>query len=174
MTAVAFADLALPDLAAVEERAAGWDGVEVLAGARTRERADLWVLGERARLPAVATAECFAAAPLGDRGDGAQTPTLALVVAFAPPGAAAVRELDRFYEEEHSPLLLEIPGWLRIRRFALAGDGAWTRLAVHDLADSSVFADPRFAATQETDWYRRLFAQAWFADAGRRPVRRLR
>lgn len=56
---------------------------------------------------------------------------------------------DRFhawYEEEHLPLLATVPGWLRSRRFELVEGGGQRFLAMHDLADRSVFSHPAYRA----------------------------
>lgn len=61
-----------------------------------------------------------------------------------------VEELDAWYDEEHIPMLMRVPGWLRIRRFVrTAGTGAQF-LTIHDLAALTVFADDRYASAVGT------------------------
>ncbi|HEY6762338.1 MAG TPA: hypothetical protein VI318_22755 [Baekduia sp.] len=176
--------------------AADLAGAEVALGPVRRERAELWILRadgdplaperERAAWAArlglgddEAATGAYRAVPLSDRGAPSAPATSAgavMVVPFAPPDAAQRDELDRHYEQEHSPLLLAEPAWRRIRRWGLeplAGP-PWTRLAVHDLADREALRSPGVAASMETAWYARLMERPWYATAGRPPIERVR
>lgn len=86
------------------------------------------------------------------------------VVAFnVPDGEAA--DFDGWYEEEHVPLLMKVPGWLRVRRFRVRPgfDGpAWTHLALHELANPDVLNAPERAAARDTPRRDALAARPWF------------
>lgn len=175
------------EIAADLSRGPGRVEVEVLIGPRNRSRGDVWLLLDaaaagagaertraRAAFGAIESSEVvsFRAVPINVRGDDVdRRATLTMPVAFAPP-AGSLAELDRFYETEHTPSLLKIPGWLRVRRFELTEveRADWTRLALHDLVGLEVFDDPVFARAAETEWYRRLMKLDWFSQAGRRPL----
>lgn len=75
-----------------------------------------------------------------------------------------VEEFNRWYDEEHVPMLLECPEWLRIRRFEIT-DGEpqpWTHMALHYLADLSARESPERDAARNTDWYKKLSEEPWF------------
>jgi hypothetical protein len=72
-----------------------------------------------------------------------------------------------WYTEEHIPMLLQVPGWRRIRRFrltrALDGPGdlePGSFLSVHELAGPEVLEDPGFRAAVSTPWRDRVVASA--------------
>lgn len=86
-----------------------------------------------------------------------------LPIPYSAPANEA-EELDRWYEDEHTPLVLSVPGWLRVRRFAVeeCAGGTWSRLLLHDLADGNVLERPQIKAGMETQWRRKLAATSWF------------
>jgi hypothetical protein len=98
------------------------------------------------------------------------------VVAFAVPEQEEP-EFEDWYEGEHVPLLMKVPGWRRIRRFRVrhGGDGpAWTHLALHELRGVEVLDAPERAAARDTDKRRGLACRPWFT-SGRwvyRPIHR--
>ena len=85
-----------------------------------------------------------------------------LAVAMSVP-ASAEEDLAAWYTEEHIPMLLEVPGWRRIRRFrlirALDAPGP-DFLSVHDLAGSEVLEEPRYRAAISTPWRDQVVAAA--------------
>jgi hypothetical protein len=90
------------------------------------------------------------------------------VVAFAvPPEEAA--EFDAWYEQEHVPLLLAAPDWLRVRRYrVLDGEGGpWTHIAVHELNGLAVLDSPERARARVGPRRDALAARPWFAASGR-------
>ncbi len=106
------------------------------------------------------------------RGD----PGALLAIAFAVPGHDE-DEFDGWYEEEHVPLLMQVPGWLRVRRYKVRPGSAgppWTHIALHDLRDESALAHPARAAARDTPRRDALAQRDWF-DSGRwvyRPIHR--
>jgi hypothetical protein len=64
-------------------------------------------------------------------------------------------EFNRWYDEEHIPLLSCVPGVLRARRFV--DPNAKPRyVALYDLADVSVVRHPEWQAALRTDWARKI------------------
>ena len=103
-----------------------------------------------------------------DSGPAAQATAHLLVVSFAVP-IEALPVFDDWYDTEHSPLLLNAPSWLRIRRLYApqAPDGELNCFVLHELADLEVLTGPdRDAATRGPK--RAVVAeQAWYATSRR-------
>ncbi len=97
----------------------------------------------------------------GDPASGNPAPVL-LAVAMSVP-ASAEDDLDAWYAEEHIPMLLEVPGWRRIRRFRLTRSldaPAPDFLSVHELAGPEVLEEPLYRAAIGTPWRDRVVATA--------------
>lgn len=75
-----------------------------------------------------------------------------------------VEEFNRWYDEEHVPMLLECEDWLRVRRFEIyeGEPQPWTHLSLHYLADMSAFDSPEREAARATEWYKSLSQEPWF------------
>jgi hypothetical protein len=85
-----------------------------------------------------------------------------LSVALSVP-ADSEDDLLAWYTDEHIPMLLEVPGWGRIRRFRLVSgmDGpAPEFLSVHELAGPQVLEEPGYRAAISTPWRDRVVASA--------------
>ena len=97
----------------------------------------------------------------GTRPDGDPAPVI-LAVAMSVP-ASAEPDLAAWYEQEHIPMLLKVPGWQRIRRFRLVlsmdapGPGF---LSLHELAGPEVLEEPAYRAAISTPWRDRMVALA--------------
>jgi hypothetical protein len=92
-----------------------------------------------------------------------------MIVAFQVP-ATRVAEVERWYRQEHGPMLLRAPGWLRMRRYRLhsgTGGKLWTHLALHELRDAAVLDSAERALARSTPWRAQLERESWFAQAGR-------
>src|SRR5262249_5857997 len=105
-------------------------------------------------------------APAGGNPDPA--PVILAVALSVPEGSES--DLAAWYTEEHIPMLLQVPGWRRIRRFrltrALDGPGPGgpggpgvpgelepgSFLSVHELAGPEVLEDPGYRAAVSTPW----------------------
>jgi hypothetical protein len=86
------------------------------------------------------------------------------VVAFSVP-ESDIAEFDGWYDEEHVPLLMNVPGWLRVRRYTTrpGGDGPpWTHLALHEIRDLAVLDRPERAAARDTPRRDDLARRDWF------------
>lgn len=137
----------------------------------------LWEPGEEAlflapatagpRLPA--TAALYELDQVSDTGPAAERGAVLMLVAFNVPDERTA-EVDRWYDEEHIPLLTRAPGWLRARRYRVAahrGGPRWTSMAFHELRDPAVLDSAERAHARSTPWRAELAKEGWFAAAGR-------
>ncbi len=79
----------------------------------------------------------------------------ALFVAIGDVPAEHEDAFNRWYDEEHLPLLSQVPGVLRARRF-FDPSGTPRYVALYDLADDSVPRHPDWQAALRTDWARKI------------------
>ena len=85
-----------------------------------------------------------------------------LAVSMSVP-AESEADLAAWYTEEHIPMLLEVPGWRRIRRYRLVRglDGPGPDfLSLHELAGPEVLEEPGYRAAISTPWRDRVVASA--------------
>ena len=85
-----------------------------------------------------------------------------LAVSLSVP-AESEADLTAWYTEEHIPMLLQVPGWRRIRRYRLVRglDGPGPDfLSLHELAGPEVLGDPGYRAAISTPWRDRVVASA--------------
>jgi len=118
--------------------------------------------------PSVAGVARYCCVEVQDSGASSEIAPILMIVAFCVPAARA-EEVERWYVQEHAPLLLRAPGWLRMRRYqALSCSGrAWTSLALHELRSLAVLDTPERAFARSTPWRAQLEREAWFGQAGR-------
>lgn len=86
------------------------------------------------------------------------------VVAFAVPDSDA-DEFKGWYEEEHVPLLMKVPGWRRVRRYRSRPGSAghpWTHFALHELDSPAVMDAPEREAARNTPRRDALAGRDWF------------
>lgn len=114
-----------------------------------------------------------------DTGLAGEVPGALFAVAFAVPEDRDERAaFDGWYEDEHVPLLMNVPGWLRVRRYVArpGSDGpSWTHLALHELRSAEALERPERAAARDTARREVLAARPWFGTSGRwvyRPIHR--
>jgi len=94
--------------------------------------------------------------------DGSGPGLVILARAMSVP-ASAEEDLTAWYEEEHIPMLLKVPGWRRIRTFRLRQslDGpAPDFLALHELAGPEVLEEPGYRVAISTPWRDQVVASA--------------
>ena len=91
--------------------------------------------------------------PPGDLREAAEASALFLACGDVPLEHEA--ELDRWYEQEHLPLLRRVPGVLGARRF-VADDGTPRHVALYDLASLSVPDREEWHAALRTPWAKRI------------------
>jgi hypothetical protein len=77
-------------------------------------------------------------------------PMIMTVSLQPPPGAED--DLIAWYRQEHAPMLLEVPGWRRVRLYEQVEGNGPRFTAVHELESQAVF---------ETDAYRRATSTPW-------------
>jgi hypothetical protein len=77
-----------------------------------------------------------------------------LAVAMTPP-SEQTDDFNAWYRQEHTPSLLRVPGWERIRRFELVEGSGPRFLALHDLAKLDMFDTPEYQAVN-TPWSARV------------------
>ena len=102
---------------------------------------------------------------LSDDGSGGDGPApVILAVANSVP-LETVDDMTAWYEQEHIPMLLDVPGWRRIRRYRLTGpaplDGPGAGfLSLHELAGLAMLEEPGYRAAVSTPWRDRIVSGA--------------
>ncbi|KAI3396506.1 hypothetical protein diail_12126 [Diaporthe ilicicola] len=75
----------------------------------------------------------------------------------------AEQALDKWYEEEHIPMLSKVPGWLRTRRFrtsiSLDKNAPLKYLILHEYAKENGLGGPEYKAATSTQWREEIFAK---------------
>ena len=97
----------------------------------------------------------------GSAGTGGPAPVILAVANSVPP--ETVEDMTAWYEQEHIPMLLEVPGWQRIRRYRLIGGSEPVGpdfLSLHELAGPSVLEEPAYRAAVSTPWRDRIVSGA--------------
>lgn len=76
-----------------------------------------------------------------------------------------LQEIDRWYDEEHLPILLSCPQWVMARRFRItAARGThYNHVALHYLTDLRALQSPQRDRARDTPWRDKLMAEGWFA-----------
>jgi len=64
-------------------------------------------------------------------------------------------EFNRFYNEEHIPLLLRVPGVLWARRGVNTGEGQ-KYIAVYEHENIDIQKSPQYRKAVETEWARKI------------------
>jgi hypothetical protein len=84
-------------------------------------------------------------------------------VLFGVPDERAA-EFERWYDEDHVPLLMEEERWRAVVRYRIvAGEPAhWTHLTLHYLAGAEALASPARERARSSPWRARLAAEPWF------------
>jgi hypothetical protein len=85
-------------------------------------------------------------------------PAVMIVAISVPP--AVEDDMTAWYTDEHIPMLLEVPGWLRIRRYRLTSGTAPAWLSLHEIKGPEVFGDPAYQAATSTPWRNRIVDSA--------------
>jgi hypothetical protein len=88
---------------------------------------------------------------------GAASPGEASVlnVVGLQPRAGYEEEYNAWYDEEHIPFIIKVPGVLRVRRFR-GVEGPLSYLTIWEHADAGVRNSDAFAKAAETPWTRRI------------------
>ena len=100
----------------------------------------------------------------GGWAPGGWAPAILSVANTVPPQTED--DMAAWYRDEHIPMLLEVPGWRRIRRYRLTGGSGgpgWSApdwLSLHELAGPEVLEEPAYRAAVSTPWRDRIVASA--------------
>lgn len=79
----------------------------------------------------------------------------AVFLACGDVPASHEEEFNRWYDMEHLPLLLQVPGVLGARRFR-ASTGSPRYIALYDLVDAQVPEQPAWQSATRTEWAQRI------------------
>jgi hypothetical protein len=128
--------------------------------------------GDLVPAPGVATTgftASYACREVSDSGEIDETPPILMMVAFDVP-AHRTEDVERWYAEEHIPLLCRAPGWRRARRYEVRewrGAPRYTSIALHELRDVQTLDSPERAYARATAWRAAMQDEPWFRSAGR-------
>ncbi|HEY1818652.1 MAG TPA: hypothetical protein VGG83_01895 [Trebonia sp.] len=89
---------------------------------------------------------------------GGAAPVLMAVSMSVP--AQVVPDMEAYYEQEHYPLLLAVPGWRRARRFVLTSGTGPKYLSLHEVDSEAAFDQPGYQAAISTPWRNRIVESA--------------
>jgi len=73
------------------------------------------------------------------------------------PRPDMVDDWHAWYLKEHIPMLMELPGWRRIRRFEQVDSARPSFLALHELESLDIFQSEGFKEATGTPWRNRVF-----------------
>ncbi|CZT10941.1 related to 3-OXOADIPATE ENOL-LACTONASE I [Rhynchosporium agropyri] len=79
------------------------------------------------------------------------------------PGEEAVKEVEKWYQEEHVDLLSKVPGWLRTRRFVTSSidpNAPIEYLALHEYKPENGLAGEEFKAATTTKWTQEIMEKS--------------
>ncbi|MBI3968608.1 MAG: hypothetical protein HY329_23485 [Chloroflexi bacterium] len=80
-----------------------------------------------------------------------------LLLMMSEPEDGLDEEFNAWYDTEHIPLLLQVPGILTARRFrAVAGSDGPRYIAIYDLASPDVFQGEHYEKLRTTPWTLRI------------------
>lgn len=145
----------LPSWLATYEIAAG-----VLDGAAYKALAMSASAREKSIMSSVSTLDRRVYEPLTDSApDAGAAPPAVLAVSLDVP-AALEADLAAWYADEHTAMLLAVPGWRRVRRYRLTEGNAPRFLALHEIAGTEVFSEPAYQAAVSTPWRTRIMESA--------------
>jgi len=78
-----------------------------------------------------------------------------LIVCMSPPEAGQ-DDFVEWYRQEHIRMLLEVPGWRRVRLFQQVEGNGPAFMAVHELETPDVFAHANYDRSIATPWRQRI------------------
>lgn len=81
-----------------------------------------------------------------------------LLAVWWTPAPGTEDDFNAWYTQEHIPLLMKVPGWLRARRYSLLEGSGPRYLALHDLDSEEALNEPAHEAVGRTPWRDRAVA----------------
>jgi hypothetical protein len=118
---------------------------------------------DKAILAALGTLERRVFEQISEDGSPVGRPAPVILAVSLSVPAESEADLAAWYTEEHIPMLLQVPGWRRIRRYRLVRglDGPGPDfLSLHELAGPEVLEEPGYRAAISTPWRDRVVASA--------------
>ncbi len=82
----------------------------------------------------------------------------AILVVSVEVDEADVDELNRWYDEEHGPERLALPGFISMRRFR-SSDGSPKFLTVYELETPDAATSPEYMSKPQSAWMREVMAK---------------
>jgi hypothetical protein len=86
-------------------------------------------------------------------------PPVVMAVSMSVPPAVEP-DLAAYYEREHYPLLLAVPGWRRARRYVLTSGTGPKYLSLHEIDSAAAFDEPGYKTATSTPWRNRIVGSA--------------
>jgi hypothetical protein len=86
-------------------------------------------------------------------------PPVVMAVSMSVPPAVEP-DLAAYYEQEHFPLLLAVPGWRRSRRYVLTSGTGPKYLSLHEIDSQAAFDEPGYKTATSTPWRNRIVGSA--------------
>ena len=119
---------------------------------------------EKRIMSSVGTLDRRVYSPLSDSwADGfsaaSGAPPVVLAVSMSVPPAVEP-DLEAYYDQEHYPMLLAVPGWRRARRFVLTAGTGPKYLSLHEIDSEAAFDHPGYKAAISTPWRNRIVGSA--------------
>jgi len=119
---------------------------------------------EKRIMSSVGTLDRRVYAPLSDtwadgRSAASGAPPVLLAVSMSVPPAVEP-DLEAYYDQEHYPMLLAVPGWRRARRFVLTAGTGPKYLSLHEIDSAAAFDEPGYKAAISTPWRNQIVGQA--------------
>lgn len=87
---------------------------------------------------------------------------LVAVIQTVKPDSASEQEVDRWYREEHTPMLSRVPGWRRTRRYVTSftdPNAPRTFLALHEYEAKNGLGGPEHQASMSTPWRNKVMSE---------------
>jgi hypothetical protein len=75
----------------------------------------------------------------------------AVLVVHVEVDEGDVEELNRWYEEEHGPERMAMPGFVSMRRFA-SSEGGTRFLAIYELESAEAATSPEYMSQKQSEW----------------------
>jgi hypothetical protein len=86
-------------------------------------------------------------------------PPVVMAVSMSVPPAVEP-DLEAYYEQEHYPLLLAVPGWRRARRYLLTAGTGPKYLSLHEIDSVAALDQPAYQQATSTPWRNRIVGAA--------------
>jgi hypothetical protein len=86
-------------------------------------------------------------------------PPVVMAVSMSVPSAVEP-DLAAYYDQEHFPLLLAVPGWRRSRRYVLTSGTGPKYLSLHEIDSEAAFDEPGYKTATSTPWRNRIVESA--------------